>query len=179
MLRPFGKLNPFVLALLLFMWGCSGAPVEYKYPEKVKGRYEMPGEHRDAEERDKLFGDKGLNLFSEGKTPENGIGVNTFLWQGTLETLSFMPLASADPFGGVIITDWYSPPAAPDERFKVNALILTKSLRADGLKISVFRQVKTEKGVWIDTKTDPAVALEMENAILTRARQLRLSAADR
>lgn len=179
MLRPFGTLNPFVLPLFFLLWGCSGAPVEYRYPEKVKGRYEMPGEHREAEEQDKLFGSKGLNLFSEEKAPENGIGVNTFLWQGTLETLSFMPLASADPFGGVIITDWYAPPAAPDERFKVNALILTKSLRADGLKISVFRQVKTEKGIWIDTKTDPAVALEMENAILTRARQIRLSGADR
>jgi hypothetical protein len=41
-----------------------------------------------------------------------GLSVNAYLWRAALDTLSFMPLASADPFGGTIITDWYSPPAA-------------------------------------------------------------------
>lgn len=164
-----------ILCLLSAVWACSSVPVEYKYPEKVKGKYEMPSERVEEEKQDTFFGKKGFNLFPEKKVSESGIGVNTYLWQGTLETLSFMPLASADPFGGVIITDWYAPEETPSERFKINALILTKTLRADGLKVTVFRQIK-EKGTWVDVKTDPAVALKMENAILTKARQLRLAA---
>ena len=69
-----------------------------------------------------------------------GIGVNSYLWHASLDTVSFLPLASADPFGGVIITDWYSPPATPNERFKVNVFILNRELRADGVKATVFRQ---------------------------------------
>jgi len=50
-----------------------------------------------------------------------------------------MPLASADPFGGVIITDWYSDPATPNERFKVNVFILDKQLVSTGVQVKVLR----------------------------------------
>src|SRR5580704_11818711 len=70
-----------------------------------------------------------------------GIGVNAFLWRGALDTLSFMPLSSADPFGGVIITDWYAPADTNGERFKATAYILGRELRSDGIRVSVFRQV--------------------------------------
>src|SRR5579862_8835017 len=73
------------------------------------------------------------------------LGVNSYLWRATLDTLSFMPLVSADPFGGVIITDWYEDPKTPGERFKVNALILDKSLRADGVRITVFKQFSDKR----------------------------------
>ena len=157
-------------AIILFLFGilsgCGTVPVEYKYPEKVKGKYEMPNERTEA----------FFDFFSKDKAPETQIGVNSYLWQSALKTLSFMPLSSADPFGGVIITDWYSPPSFPKERFKLNVLILTDTLRADGLKVTVFRQVKDEKNEWKDIKSDPAVALRMENAILAGARRMRMSA---
>ena len=91
----------------------------------------------------------GLGMHKEAPKPvaANAIGVNSYLWRATLDTLSFMPLASADPFGGVIITDWYEDPKAPGERFKVNALILDRSLRADGVKLTVFKQ-KQVKNAW-------------------------------
>ena len=104
-----------------------------------------------------------------------GVGVNSFLWHASLDTLSFMPLASADPFGGVIITDWYSPPQSATERFKVSVYILDKRLRADALKVSVFRQQQDNKGVWSDAALDPETPGKIENSILTRARQLRIS----
>lgn len=102
-----------------------------------------------------------------------GIGVNTFLWRASLDTVSFMPLASADPFGGVIITDWYSPPEAPSERFKMTVYILDRQLRADGIKVSVFRQQLASGNQWMDSTVGSGTATELENAILTRARQLR------
>ena len=87
-----------------------------------------------------------------------------------------MPLASADPFGGVILTDWYSPPESPQERFKANILIMDRTLRADGLKVALLRQEKKQSGEWVDAPTDAKAAIEMEYAILTRARQLRINA---
>ncbi|MGE5201449.1 MAG: DUF3576 domain-containing protein [Acidobacteriota bacterium] len=107
-----------------------------------------------------------------------GVGVNSFLWRASLDTVSFMPLSSADPFGGVIITDWYSPPKTPDERFKVNVFILGRDLRADGVRASVFHQTKDAKGQWVEAPVDANTATDLENAILTRARQIRLSAAE-
>ena len=106
-----------------------------------------------------------------------GVGVNSYLWHASLDTVSFMPLASADPFGGVIITDWYSPPQTPDERFKVNVFILNRELRADGVRASVFRQKRDAKGNWVDAPVDKNTPVDLENAILTRARQIRLNTA--
>jgi hypothetical protein len=102
------------------------------------------------------------------------IGVNSYLWRASLDTLNFMPLASADPFGGVIITDWYSDPTTPSERFKATVYILDTRLRADALNVSIFRQQQVN-GAWQDSTVDPETEIQIENAILTRARQLRLS----
>jgi hypothetical protein len=107
---------------------------------------------------------------------EGAVAVNAFLWRASLDTISFMPLASADPFGGVIISDWYAPQETPEERFKVNVYILGRMLRADGLKVSVFRQTRDTQGRWNDAAVGPEVAAEFENAVLTQARELRLRA---
>jgi Domain of unknown function (DUF3576) len=124
------------------------------------------------------------SLFGGGKDSNGnggppGVGVNSLLWRATLDTVSFMPLASADPFGGVIITDWYSPPNTPNERFKVNVFILGRELRADGIRASVFHQHRDNGGQWVDASVDQATGTDIENAILTRARQMRLSTASK
>lgn len=110
-----------------------------------------------------------------GGDAEVGIGVNTFLWRATLDTLSFMPLSEIDPFGGVIITDWYASPEQPSERFKATVYILDSRLRADALSVQLFKQVRGEDGLWNDASVDPATRIQIENAILTRARQLRIA----
>jgi hypothetical protein len=107
--------------------------------------------------------------------PVAGIGVNAYLWRASLDVLAFMPLASADPYGGVIITDWYTNPEKPDERFKATVYILDTRLRADGLTVTVFKQVKDAAGGWIDSTTAAQTQVDLENSILTKARQLRLS----
>jgi len=104
-----------------------------------------------------------------------GIGVNSYLWRATLDTLAFMPLTSADPWGGVIITDWYVNPEKPDERFKATVYILDARLRADALNVTVFKQVKDANGGWADSAISDQTANDIENSILTKARQLRLA----
>ena len=104
--------------------------------------------------------------------------MNAYLWRGALDTLSFMPLASADPFGGVIITDWYQPPASSGERFKAIAYILGRQLRADGVRVTIFRQVE-QNGQWVDAPVSQVTVGEIENKVLARARELREQSASR
>src|SRR5215470_10523661 len=104
--------------------------------------------------------DSDVDSGSTAITSQGGqrtLGVNSYLWHASLDTLRFMPLASADPFGGIIISDWYSAPQDPNERLKVTVYILDRNLRADGLKISVFRQVNTN-GAWVDSQVSPDTA---------------------
>ena len=102
------------------------------------------------------------------------LGVNSYLWHASLDTLSFLPLVSADPFGGVIISEWYVSPTSPNERLKVTVYIMDRALRADALKVVVFRQVATN-GAWQDAQPSPDTAHKLEDSILTRARELRLA----
>jgi hypothetical protein len=123
----------------------------------------------------------GGSLFTLGKgtggtaNQATQIQVNAYLWRATLDTLSFMPLVSADPFGGVIITDWYIPPATPSERFKVNAYILSKEMTADAIQVSVFHQVQ-QGGQWVDAPADPSTASGLEDRILAQAADLQAEA---
>ncbi len=126
-----------------------------------------------------IFGPGGLLGGSKTKdsgaaTP--GVAVNAFLWRASLDTITFMPLASVDPFGGVVITDWYADPATPNERFKLNVFILSRDLQSDGLRVSVFHQVKAADGGWVDAAVSADTGTKLENAILLRARQLRSQA---
>ncbi|MBA4803642.1 MAG: DUF3576 domain-containing protein [Brevundimonas sp.] len=106
---------------------------------------------------------------------QTGIGVNAFLWRATLDTLSFMPLASADPWGGVVNYDWYTDPRTPNERFKATVFILDTRLRADALNVTVTKEVRDEAGQWVGAAVSAQTETDLENAILTKARQLNLS----
>jgi hypothetical protein len=122
-------------------------------------------------------GGSGL-LFGEGEASKGGvIGVNSYLWRASLDTISFMPIKSADAFGGVILTDWHSPSESPNERFKLNVYILDRALRADGIRVSAFRQFLDRNSQWRDAKLTKKTSRKIEDAILTRARQLRLRTA--
>jgi hypothetical protein len=122
-------------------------------------------------------------IFGIGKGPKDkdlgggvgggsGIGVNAFLWRGALDTIAFMPLASADPFGGVIITDWYTPPGTSGERFKATIYILSRDLRSDGIRVNIYRQV-LQNGQWMDATVADSTVGDIENKVLARARHMR------
>jgi hypothetical protein len=103
------------------------------------------------------------------------IAVNSFLWQASLDTLRFAPLISADPFGGVILSDWYQADQHPDERFKLTVYLLDSELRADAVSVNVNRQVR-RGSEWLDDEAHPTTGMGLENVILSRARELRIAA---
>ena len=109
-------------------------------------------------------------------TRMTAIGVNAYLWRAAVDTLSFAPLATADSNGGVIITDWYVNPKTPGERVKITASIIDQDLRADGLRVAAIRQVN-QGGTWVEAPVSAATVQELEDIILTRARDLRRATA--
>ncbi len=169
---------PLFLVLLTTLFvinGCSTYQGDAKYPtgaDRTTTGGDIYGK------RESIFGKGGLSFGDKDENKDDGstgIGVNSYLWRASLDTVSFLPLASADPFGGVIITDWYEAEEKPNERFKVNIFILDKQLRSDGVKVKVFRQ-QMKGGKWVDTQVSDNTGPQMEDAILIRARQLRVAA---
>lgn len=161
-------------AAAIALVGCASeeSSVKYNYPDDREGAtdfYADPGPG--------LFGEGGLSLFGSDEEERqgggSGIAVNSFLWRASLDTVSFMPLASADPFGGVIITDWYTAPEVDGERTKVQVYILDRQLRSDGIRVSVFRE-RLQDGKWVSADVSPGTVRQIEDSILTRARELRL-----
>ena len=103
------------------------------------------------------------------------IGVNSYLWRASLETVSFAPLLQADSAGGVIVTDWYANPSNPGERVKMTVTVLDRDLRADALRVAASRQVN-QGGAWVDAPVQAATVQKLEDIILTKARELRREA---
>ncbi|MDC0037539.1 DUF3576 domain-containing protein [Alphaproteobacteria bacterium] len=125
-----------------------------------------------------LFGKKGgLDLLNQNKqTASIGVGmpINPYLWKASLETISFMPLSSADPFAGLIITDWYSQNNT-NERCKINIFIRGVELKTSNLKVNSFCETLSEKNNWVSNESDININAQIENAILNKAKKLKLS----
>ena len=125
-----------------------------------------------------LFGKKsGIGFGTkEGNNAVSSIGmpINPYLWKGSLETISFMPLSSADPFGGIIITDWYSDGQTINERCKINIFIKGLELKTSNLKVNTFCQ-SFENNRWIDLPTSASQSAQLENAILNKAKRIKLA----
>ena len=129
-----------------------------------------------------IFGKKPTDLFDLGnkKSKESdsatvGFPINPYLWKGSIETISFMPLSVADPFAGIIITDWYSNEENQNQRCKLNIFIKGIDLKTDNLKVNSFCQNLNENGNWIDQKVSEENNIQLENAILNKAKKIKLS----
>jgi hypothetical protein len=168
-----------ILALVAAGLTACSSDVSWEVPQEVSNE----DTDRIRAQHGTIHGGEGIFAFGTGSDDDQeggavygGIGVNAYLWRASLETIDFMPLVQADPFGGVIITDWYSPPETPGERFKINVYILDTVLRADGVKVAVFRQTNGTDAGWADAAVDADTATAIEDNILTRARELRIAA---
>lgn len=186
MTKIINKLPAGCLILgLIALGACEGVKVEEAEP------YVTEQKDRIRQQSGTFHGnDKGFVLYSTKEQGSNGgesseptaasaanggaLAANAYLWQASLESLDFMPLVQADSRGGVIISDWYAPPETPEERFKITVYILDQALRADALKVAVFRQTSGDKG-WVDAAVDEGTAAGLEDNILKRARELRLA----
>lgn len=155
----------------LLLNGCTNDLSPKSEDSVPMGRYE-------TRKRDfgNLFGDDFL-LFGghkkQGSVAMPSAMVNPFIWRASLDTLSFMPLSSADAVGGVIVTDWYTSSQVSNERIKVTVYVTSPQLRADAVKVTIYKQIY-RAGNWVNIPANTASTTEMENIILSKARQLRI-----
>ena len=170
-----------LLAALLGLSACETLGVSL--PQGDTSQFPKTEEDRREERVGKLTGDEGIVLGGPSEKRDesnNPLGVNSFLWRASLDTINFMPFKQVDPFGGVIITEWYEDPKTPGERFKVNILIMDRQLRADSVKVALFKQKLVpeigdeEEMEWRDAEVTGDIPRQLEDAILTRARELRV-----
>ena len=127
-----------------------------------------------------LFGKGGLEIFNNEEKAEGGVAsigmpINPYLWRGSLEIIDFMPLLSADPFAGVIITDWYTDQNNTNQRCKLNIFIKGVEMKTDNLKVNSFCQTLSKDNNWIDEKVDKSNNRQLENAIFNAAKKIKLS----
>ncbi len=187
---------------LLIIYSCNGNKSEEEMDElwskaqtrqtildrsgtKFNSAIDMDLAMRDAETRLQsgggLLGKGGLSIegiLGRKNTKEDtyntvSMSVNAYLWRAALDTIDFMPLNSADQIGGTIITDWYSTSNNQNERCKLNIFITGKKLNTENLKVTSFCQ-ELKNQIWVNKTIDIENNLKIENAILNKAKKLRL-----
>jgi Domain of unknown function (DUF3576) len=103
----------------------------------------------------------------KGKHP-----VNAFLWRASLDAVGATPLEIADPREGLIVTDWHASPSNPDDRLKLRIHVLASDLRPDTFRVSAARQVKKGES-WVNASVPATITRQLEDSILTKARDMR------
>ena len=127
-----------------------------------------------------LMGEKASFSFldqdreTSNQTTNIGMPINPYLWKASLETISFMPLSSTDPFAGTIITDWYTAETNQGERCKLNVFINGKDLKTDNLKVLSFCKILKNKQ-WVNMPSKTEENTKLENVILNGAKKLKLT----
>ena len=162
------------LAGIVGLAACGGNFAEQEVPESQQ----KPLFGEDRLKSESVFGEEGLTVGSLRTPDQAGTAVNKHLWAAALDTLSFLPVASTDPFSGVIATDWGANPQAPSERFRVTAYFVQPDLAASSLKVAVFREVQNNAGAWVSAPVSTETPRKLEDAILVRARQMRIAEAE-
>tara|TARA_Y100000768_G_C23859273_1_gene624879 strand:- start:411 stop:992 length:582 start_codon:yes stop_codon:yes gene_type:complete len=126
------KLSLFLLVILPLLTSCEA--LKYK---KVDAR-DVP---TDPKERVKKNIEEGRGFRLMGGNTKGGVfefASSNYLWRATLDTIDFMPLASANYSGGIVITDWYTEDNVSKESIKISVRFLSNEIRADALDIKVF-----------------------------------------
>ena len=170
------------LVCALFVSACSGVEVRRPTEEETLSAEDQRDRRGGKIGRAGKPDDPARTLFSFGKKKKKkaqnnalaasaSLNTNPYLWQGALQTIAFMPLLSSDFAGGVIATDWYSPPEVPRRRYKITVRITGAAFRADALEAAVFSQ-NLRNGQWRDEITSSETVRQIEETMLTRARDL-------
>ena len=156
---------------LLVLQACSSIKTETKKTD-INDIIYAPDQRIERELAESKGGTFLNNLFRNSNKKSSGqtqISINPYLWQASLEILSStMPLSSVDSNSGIIITDWYNLKSKNNERVKISVLINSMELRADGVKVSIFKQIKNANA-WNSAKVNPKIIKNLERKIIKQA----------
>lgn len=164
-----------ISAFCCFLTACQTGQTEYRYPEKVNGRYEMPSEKTAGEKNDTVFDKKYLTFTFGGKEekdasepfvkkPKNPSREEIRpLWPAVLPVLSRYPIALVQQ-NELVMTEWFSDPENPRRQLKINAVKIGADVR-----ITVLCRRKDKDGGWINQKNDATLADKIKNDIVKQS----------
>lgn len=152
------------LVLMLAACGSNGTKSFSAAPQSVPGATPAYEQFRGGP-ASKPSG-KLEDLFSGGANPNTTVRVNKYIWNAALDILNFLPIESVDPFTGVIVTGYGTPPGG-GRAYRATIYIQDPALDARSLNIAM----ETRGGQSVSAET----VRQIEDAILTRARQLRIA----
>lgn len=156
----------FLLLISILLSSCANKNTDYKYPQN-------PFERKRSEIGSIITGYNDSITFNKSKNSQNTINKN--IWNAALDVMSFMPLASADINSGVITTEWFSPNNVTTEKFKFTVIILSNKLKANTVKVTAFKEILTSKNTWQQANVNSIVSQDLEEKILSKAKQLNIS----
>ena len=146
-----------ILITILLITSCSQNNYEIPVDKPEPGLFS-----KDASKGISL--DSFLNKDSEN---QENFYVNSFLWRASIDVVSFAPFQSTDAFGGIIITEWYK---RNNSEIKLSVFIKSRELRSEGIEVKAY--IKNSKN---QISEDKNLSTNIENLILTKARELRIS----
>ncbi|MDB9930998.1 DUF3576 domain-containing protein [Candidatus Pelagibacter sp.] len=162
----FKNLN--ITLLLLFsstlLISCGG-----KLPGADARKYDPDPKKRVAKN---LEEGRGFRLSEMGKSRGGGVfefASSNELWRASLDTIDFMPLASVNYSGGIIITDWYSTDQTSNESIKISIRFLTNEIRSDALDIKVFNKKCVAQSNCVTSEKEGDLNNELKTKILKTA----------
>jgi len=173
--RYYGLLLGVAASLPLIVAGCSGRPADSVIDPVTGAMPRPPVAKTNTDDTDAtIWTVLGLAKRESERNigPQTGSTVSPVLWQATLDTLNFAGFNSEDPMSGLLVTNWYAPRGKPQERLRVIVFITSRALRSDSMTVTVERQERSPAGEWRDTPIARDAVVELENAILLRARQI-------
>jgi hypothetical protein len=156
-------------------WSDQPNPASTQRPDAASAQQASTAEPSEMDTEASIWTILGLAKKESQRNPgpQTGATVSPILWQAALDTLNFVNFVSEDPLAGSLVTEWYSPPGKPNERYKVNVFILARTLHSDSLAVTVTREARLGDGNWLETTVARKVETDLENAILQRAGQLK------
>ena len=135
-----------LLSLLVVLFSCKNNTIEYDYPENPENiRKQRAGKFFDDSN---LFKGKKTNLNTDRQK------ISSPLWSASIEVIgALLPIAIADEHSGLIVSEWYKDGKSQNDRIKINLLVKGKDPKKENLLLTIFRQTKNSKNVWIDEKS--------------------------
>ncbi len=148
-------------SLIIFLYSCGMGADARQFPPDAESRVK-----KNIEEG------RGFRMFEDENKGGSGnfdFASSNSLWRASLDTIDFMPLASANYSGGIIITDWYSSDTNSQEAIKISIRFLTNEIRSDAIDIKVFyKKCTSNKNCKIIEKSEN-IKKELSKKILTKA----------
>ena len=155
------KILVFICILPFLLNSCANRRDARKYPPDPKLRVK-----RNMEEG-KGF---SFNELRKGKSTNFEFASSNELWRASLDVIDFMPLASVNYSGGIIITDWYSNNEDSNESVKISIRFLTNEIRSDALEIKVFKKICKVNNNCKTSESSGELIKELKKKILKTAK---------